>query len=100
MKKTTILYIISYLLLILSYPVYFFVSFPNETDPGTSLFVYTFYNNMVYEILPFIGAIILTFISYLIYFKFLPRKKNNLLLIPAFLNLVCVGFLIFAGFFL
>ncbi len=100
MKKQGLLYTVSYLLLIISYPIYGFVSYPNSTSPGSSLFEYTLYNNMVYEVLPLIGAMLLTFFSYFIYFKSLPKKKSYWFLIPEFINLVCDGTLIFMGFFL
>lgn len=98
MKKQVILYSISYLLLIISYPIYLFVAYPNSTSPGSSLFEYNLYNNMVYEILPLIGAMILTFFSYFIYFKFLPKKKSVWFLIPELINLFCVGILMFEAY--
>lgn len=58
---------------------------------------YNFGNTMFYVVLPLIGTMILTFLSYLIYFKFLPKKKNKSFMIPEFINLICVLVVIIIG---
>ena len=96
MKNKTLLYILSYLFLILSYLLYIFVSIPSDLGSVNTI-EYNFGNTMIYVVLPLIGALILTVLSYLIYFKFLPKKKNNLFIIPEFINLICVDVVIFIG---
>ncbi len=96
MKRNTLFYILSYLFLILSYPLYIFVSIPSDLGSINTI-EYNFANTMIYIVLPLIGAIILTFLSYLIYFKFLPKKKNKSFMIPEFINLICVLVVILIG---
>ncbi len=95
-KRNTLFYIFSYLFLILSYQLYIFVLIPSDLGSINTI-EYNFANTMIYVALPLIGATILTFLSYLIYFKFLPKKQNKLFMIPEFINLICVLIVIIIG---
>lgn len=97
--KIVILYVISFLLLAISYPLIGYGLFPKHyamvdgQDDSTMLF-------FLDSILPFALGLISAFFSYLIYLWKLPRKKHLLFLIPEILNLGGNAFLIWGGFFI
>lgn len=63
-KRNNLFYMLSYLFLILSYPLYIFASVPSDLGSINTI-EYDFGNTMIYVVLPLIGAMILTFLSYL-----------------------------------
>lgn len=96
--KNVIRYIISIFLALLSVPIYVFVGFPNS-NPGT-LFVYTAFNIIVYEVIPLVIALIMTVVSYYLYLKKTPKDKSLWFLFFEIPNFILMEFLVYAGFFL
>jgi len=89
-KKTIILYVSSYLCALVSVFFYGFVGFPNNTSGGPGLFDFesTPGNVILFEIIPLLIALALTFASYFIYLRFLPFHKSKIFLIPEILILL------------
>lgn len=77
----------------------FFIGFPNSTEPGINGFVVETKNIIIFEVIPLIIAVLLTFLMYFIYFK---KIKHNIIVLISFnfLNLFLSGFLLFAAIFL
>lgn len=98
--KKVIRYIISIFLALLSVPIHVFVGYPNPTERPLNVFEYTAFNIIVYEIIPLVIALIMTFVSYYLYFKKTPKDKSLWFLFFEIPNFILMGFLVYAGFFL
>ncbi len=94
-KKTIILYVGSYLCALVSVFFYGFVGFPNNTSGGPGLFDFesTPGNVILFEIIPLVIALALSFASYFIYLRLLPFHKSKIFLIPEILILVVYAIL-------
>ena len=94
-KKTIILYVGSYLCALVSVFFYGFVGFPNNTSGGPGLFDFesTPGNVILFEIIPLLIALALSFASYFIYLRFLPFYKSKIFLIPEILILLVYAIL-------
>ncbi len=98
--KKIFYYVFAILLALLSFPLYLFVGIPNSTGDGGTLFVYSTFNIIVYEIIPLMIGLAFTALSYFLYFKKLPIKKSRWFLFFEIINAFLMGFLIYGGFFL
>lgn len=88
----------SLMMLFSSYVLYAFVATPNSTDGATG-FIINPKNIFLYEVMPFVVAILLTFAAYWIYFRKLPLRKGRLSLFFEITNIFVVLMLIVYGVF-